>query len=377
MKYIAFFDTEQFAYENRSIDLAGSNVVDFTADILSRIEEVEIISPVRTLNPNGYFRGRNIRISDRIRLRIPPTFGSKSKFTRCVSLLWIQMWLFWILLTHTKRKERVVVYHSLSTMHVVRLLNWIKNYKLTLEIREIYADVLHLSNRAREKELMFFSIADDYIFPTVELNDQVNIYKKPYTIASGIYRDEKRIASKYDDGKIHLVYAGTLDRLKSGALRSVQIAKYLDERYVIHILGKGVPETLQELKDDISRISKITKCQIHYDGELRGDVFKKYIQKCHIGLALQDLSGIYNMTSFPSKILTYLANGLDVVSPKIPAITTSPVDSLLHYYDNDIPECIADIVRSIKINKSEPGVNRLTSLANELEKNLKSMFYGK
>lgn len=377
MKYIAFFDTEEFSQEHRSIDLAGANVVEFSAEILSRIEDVEIISPIRTLNISGFYRGRRLKLNNRISLRVPPTFGSKSKSGRLFSIIWIQLWLFFVLLFHTKRNERVVVYHSLSTMYVIKLLKHIKEFELTLEIREIYADVLHLSNKSREKELKYFNIADNYIFPTVMLNEQANKQDKPFVIASGIYRDEERLTPKHQDGKIHLVYAGTLDRLKSGALRSVQLAEYLNENYVMHILGKGVPETLQELKEDILRISKITKCKIQYDGELRGEAFKEYLQKCHIGLALQDLSGIYNTTSFPSKILTYLANGLEVLSPQIPAITDSPVGCFLHYYDSDNPESIAKIIKTIKINDSEIENKMLTGLANDFESDLKRMFYDK
>lgn len=377
MKYIAFFDLNSFAHEKRSIDLAGCNVVDFNAQIFSQIETVEIISPVRTLHKKGYYKGRNIKINDRISLIIPPSFGSNSKISRLISILWIQIWFFFTLLFKIKKNERVIAYHSLSTMIVLRILKRIKNFKLTLEIREIYADVLHLSEKDREKELKYFEIADNYIFPTVILNNHVNKEHKPFVIASGIYKDEKLLTEKYNDNKIHLVYAGTLDRLKSGALRSVRIAEYLDDKYVIHILGKGAPETLNELLKEIERLSASSKCLIQYDGELRGEEFKRYIQKCHIGLALQDLSGLYNMTSFPSKILTYLANGLQVVCPRIPAIVDSPVGKMLNYYENDSSVDISNIIKKIKIKDKEEKYNNLSTLADKLQQDLMNLIYGK
>ena len=54
----------------------------------------------------------------------------------------------------------------------------------------------------------------------------------------GTYNVEKQIANKFDDGKIHCVYAGTFDPRKGG-MSAVNAAKFLDEKYHIHILGFG------------------------------------------------------------------------------------------------------------------------------------------
>ena len=53
MKYIAFCDTEKFISENRSVAPSASNVVKYMADVFSDIEDVEIISPSRTLLPGS------------------------------------------------------------------------------------------------------------------------------------------------------------------------------------------------------------------------------------------------------------------------------------------------------------------------------------
>ena len=56
------------------------------------------------------------------------------------------------------------------------------------------------------------------------------------------------------------------------------------------------------------------------------------MQKCHIGLSTQIPEGEYNDTSFPSKVLTYMSNGLSVVSIKIPVLLNSAVGEHLSFY---------------------------------------------
>ena len=55
----------------------------------------------------------------------------------------------------------------------------------------------------------------------------------------------------------------------------------------------------------------------------------------------------FNATSFPSKILTYLANGLAVVSIRIPAIEQSEVGKYLFYYERQTPQEIAAAIMSV------------------------------
>ena len=50
-------------------------------------------------------------------------------------------------------------------------------------------------------------------------------------------------------------------------------------------------------------------------------------------LLITDGTGSFgNAVSFPSKILTYLAYGIKVVSPHIDCVTRSEIDHLVSYY---------------------------------------------
>lgn len=75
------------------------------------------------------------------------------------------------------------------------------------------------------------------------------------------------------------------------------------------------------------------------------------LQMCDIGLSTQIPEAEYNNTSFPSKVLSYMSNGLQVISARIPAIEASPVGRYIHYYDEQTPEKIAEGIQRINLRE--------------------------
>ena len=375
MKYIAFYDTKEYEYEKRSVALCAANLTDYILEVLSDFTMVEIISPSRTRNKSGFYKGRTSEVSPGITLTQPPTFGVRTRIGRAVAIAYTLLWLIIYLLVHTKKGETVMVYHSLSTMMPVKLIKKVKKVKLILEIREFYSDARQCydefnksTDKTHQKEALYFSIADKYVFPTEILNRIVNTDNKPYVISPGIYKSEKRIAdTTWNDGKTHVVYAGTLRRSK-GVFHAIDVAEFLDKNYCVHILGGGTTDSINQVKQEIERISKLTEASISFLGEISGDVFKAFLQKCQIGLSPQSSDAAFNDTSFPSKIFTYFANGLDVVSVRIPTIETSPVGDCIHYYKSDSVEDLARVIREVSEN---PKVNK-TELLDKLDGQLRS-----
>lgn len=379
MKYIAFYDTEDYKYENRSVAPAAADVVRYMADVLSDIEPVEIICPARTLNESGYYQQRTIKLSDKINLTLPSTFGAKTKIGRIFSVIWNQLWLFFYLLFHLNRNEKIIVYHSLAYMSIISMIKKIKKLQLILEVREIYSDVLdsytglkNASKKLRQKENSFFSIADKYIFPTKLLNQKINKNNKMYVIATGIYLPSEIIVNSKWIEKIHVVYAGTLSKEK-GSNVAIEVAQYLPSNYHIHILGYGTEQEITEIRELIEATKKTCDACLSYDGLLRGNDFKQFLQKCRIGLVTQDISCSFNETSFPSKVLMYLTNGLEVIAGRIPAIEQSGVGNIVNYYDQQSSESIAKTIMSINLLEPKNKREVLISLDKKLKIDIRNI----
>lgn len=247
-------------------------------------------------------------------------------------------------------------------------------------MEEIYADVIN-DQKKRQKEMNFFKTADAFIFPTQLLDQAINITKKPSVIIHGSYLVEPEKVCKYkstknddmSDKMIHCVYAGTFDPRKGGAAAAVAAAEYLPSNYHIHILGFGTEQEKENMKYEISRIAKKSKASISYDGLLSGEEYIQFIQSCDIGLSTQNPDADFNATSFPSKILSYLANGLRVVSIRIPAIEKSNIADKIYFYDKQRPFDIAKAIECVDISDEYDSRELIRTLANKFELELKQV----
>ena len=375
MKYVAFYDTEDYKEENRSVALCAANVVDYMISVISEYGELDIISPSRTRNKSGVFHGRKNKIRDSVTLVQPPSFGTSNLVSKAILVGYTRLWFLYYMFKNTKKGETVIAYHSVSTMNTLRIIKKLRKINLILEVRELYSDARENydefkndQTKLRKKELSFFEIADKYIFPTELLNEIINKENKPHVTVPGPYVVEKRLAPHgWGDGKTHIVYAGTIRGAK-GVLTSVDVAEELPSNYAIHILGKGTEASIRTLEERIEKVNQLGHAQVTYEGQLRGDDYKAFLQKCDIGLVPQDPGATFTNTSFPSKILSYLSNGLYVVSVRIPAVDESPLKEKIIFYDNNDMKSIAKSIIEAASNTSN---NTTEELLNRLDKNFR------
>lgn len=378
LKYFSYYMNKDNK-QNRTNVLAASNKIDYICEALIGCGyDVHIVSASGTSNKKGIYPGYTVKLKDQKYLQTFPTVPWRNCIQKILQLFFVRTGIFFSLM-QVKKREHVLVYHSLGYMNIVKFAHKLKKFHLILEVEEIYADVIG-DKKLREKELEFLQSADSYIFPTQLLDEIVNVNKKPVVIIHGTYQveidRECKIFSKSmqdtSDKIIHCVYAGTLDPRKGGGAAAAA-AEFLPSNYHLHVLGFGSEEDVSKMKDFVSKISRISKAKVTYDGVLSGDDYIKFIQSCDIGLSTQDPTAAFNGTSFPSKILSYLANGLRVVSIKIPAIEQSAVDDMLYYYTKQTPEEIAKAIQSVKFDDDYNSRKRIAELASAFEKDFKKL----
>ena len=355
MKYVAYYDTPANKAENRVYQLSAVDKINYICRTLNRLgKDVLIVSASVTENRKGC-KGKIIPLSKHTGLKLFPCLGMGSLPKRILRRILGRVRLFCELVFHTKKGEHVLVYHSLAYAGTVALARKIKEFRLILEVEEIYADVSG-NEQDRKWEYRIFSLADAFLFPTEQLNQKVNTRGRPYAIICGTYQAEPdRGCRLFDDGKIHCVYAGTFDPRKGGAIAAAAAAEFLPENYHMHILGFGSDDEVKAIEDLTEELSRTCACGITYDGLLSGEDYIRFIQSCDIGLSTQNPNAAFNGTSFPSKILSYMANGLRVVSIRIPVVEQSAIGSWVHFYEQQTPESIAKAILSVdRSSGSEP-----------------------
>lgn len=372
--YLGFYDIEQNKSENRNYVLSATNKMRYIIDTIEACGySVEVISASQTLNSVGY-PGKVLEIGKRSRLRLFRTLKWGNKARRVLSRHDMLRQVYRYLLRTLKKEDTVIAYHSVAYMNLLLKAKKKIGFRLILEVEEIYADVAGNAN-GRVQEEQFFKYADAYIFPTQLLDKTINTLKKPSVIIHGTYQvDSKRgqnifLETDKTPNTVHCVYAGTFDP-KKGSLDAILATEYLPLNYHVHILGFGTEKDRQAVKDCIAQASEKSVATVTFDGLLSGEEYIRFIQSCEIGLSTQNPNAKFNATSFPSKILSYMANGLRVVSIRIPAIEQSAVGDYLQYYEKQTPEEIAKAILSVDFSDGYDGRKIISNLDSSFRQSL-------
>lgn len=368
--YIGYYADSQNK-QNRKIVLSATNKMRYVFKVLTENNiDFQVVSSSMTTDKK-YYSDSFEQVSEKMSFKQFKTFGRKNILTKLIDRYFSKIQLFNYLMKTVKKDDVLLVYHSPFFCKLIPLIKKIKKCKIILEVEEVYADVNGNKN-LREKELYICNNADAFLFPTKMLSDAVNPNNKPYLLIHGTYMVEDDRENIFNDGKIHVVYAGTFDPRKGGGV-AAKVAEFLDERYHVHILGFGSEQQTEDLKNEIEKISTLTKCSVTYDGCLSGEEYLNFIHSCDIGLSPQNPQASFNSTSFPSKILSYMSNGLRVVSIDIPAIKTSAVGDNLYYYQNQTPEEIAKTIMSIDLNDAYNGKEIISEMDKEFSNEIVSL----
>ncbi len=342
MKYICEFKIPVENDEGRYYALSAVDKASYIHDVLVRLgHSVEIISPSYAKKTS---KKRIDVINDKVCVISGFSLGWHNSLTKVFSRISAMLWLFFYLLNNCKKGEKVIIYHGVQNIPVFLLAKKIVGFEVVLELEEIYSSLLNKKKNWRRKlEYKMICSASSYIFASEILEQTYNICNKPYVIAYGAYKVPPLYSDKSNDGKIHIVYAGLIKKNKV-AFKSARIAKYLSSNFHVHIIGYGEQYDLAELNKEIEEISKTTDCIISYDGLKRGEEYLSFLQSCHIGICPLTNDNTFQLACFPSKITSYLTNGLDVITTENTVLRNSLYKPFLHFAKDDTPESFAKVI---------------------------------
>ena len=376
--YLGYYDIPENAQKKRNCVLAATNKMNY---IISALEKngyaVQVISAA-TAKCNKTIPAERVKIGKQSELVLFKSFPWGNKLQKILSRFYIRSKLYFAL-SKLKATDTLIAYHAMGYISTLKRLKKRKKFKLILELEEIYS---YVTGRKEwlSKEQSLLPYADGFLFPTELLDEQMNTQRKPSVIIHGTYQTEPQRMDKHlyraqegwDAHKIHVVYAGNLEARK-GVISSIRSAEFLDERYHLHILGFGSAPELERVSEEIKNVTQKTNCKVTFDGLLRGEEYIRFIQGCDIGLSTQNPDAEYNETSFPSKTLSYIANGLKVVCIRISAIERSAVGKDVYFYNGQTPQEIAKTIKSVNLDDGKDGREIVQALDQKFTAEIKEL----
>jgi hypothetical protein len=350
IKYIGFYDIPR-KNDKRVSNIAAINKMDYICDAINRAGfAVEIVSPSWLEDSDCNFKylpQTSLKLNDQKRITFCPSFRTKSKWSRNFKIVFTLIWLFFWLIKHVNRNEKLLVYHVQWLSLPIRWAKRIKRFELILEVEEIYGLVWTNKKILNIWEQRFITDANHFIAVSEVLAELLG--NKVKIILYGNYNVSQLDFSHRYNEKINVVYAGSIDATKGGAVNAVRCVEFLPKDYVIHILGTGNIYSVEKLSNDIIQINKkLEREACIYHGLKTGYEFDELMNNFSIGINPQ-FEGAYMATAFPSKIIKYLSYNLRVVSTRIRSVDKSKIAPLITFAKNDTPESIAIAIKNIDL----------------------------
>lgn len=343
---VAYYTDASLKSESRRENMSVMPIVDYLHEkIQAQGFGMRVIAPTETVDGHKYYKSRNECLKNGIELYSCATKGHKSRVGKAINRIVISISLTWNMIKNTHTGDKVFVYHDPSNVAALLLAKRIRKLKYILYFGEVYQHVYpDTCKRVKKYEWKLIRNSDAYILSTEELKRYTG--DKPYIVLNGIYKPE-RSYPKLEfarDGRINLLYGGKISKTM-GAFKAAELAKYLDRHYCIRIIGTGDKREEDELKEIIKDVNENGHgAEVIFDGKKIGDEYKRYVQSCQIGLSIREIEGKFNKSSFPSKICSYLCNGLAVVSTPIPTVVSSQLSEDISFSEDMSVESIVKAV---------------------------------
>ena len=222
IKFFTFYGCKDEG-KRRDNSPAADTKIDYIVSTLNRCGYgVDIIS--KASGAESHFISASVKTEGKNTYRYFGSFARTTSPLRIVYRWFIELQFFiWCLLNLVKG-EQIIVYHSLGYDATFLKLRKLKSIRIIGEIEEIYQDVGKQSIRKCRNEYKFIYACEKYIFPTQLLDQKINTDHKPSLVVYGVYDTENLTEEKFSDGKIHVVYGGTLDPNKGGAIAAATAA---------------------------------------------------------------------------------------------------------------------------------------------------------
>lgn len=248
-------------------------------------------------------------------------------------------------------KDTIVLYHSFPiTKFVSKLKRYFKR-TVIIEVEEIYGYSAVADRPWVSDEISAIKKMDSFICVNDGIPKDLGLDEEKCVVSFGVGNIPKRRVQRFDDGKIHVVYAGTIEMKKRGAMTAVESAQYFPKNYVLHILGFGNDENIKLLQEKINEINEsVGGTRVEYNGYKSGKDLDDFLFSCHIGLSSNVMRPNFANNSFPSKVITYMCHDLSVVLGYAKAFYDVPMSKGWSFYHEYTPEKIAEAVADVEIN---------------------------
>ncbi|MES2515978.1 MAG: glycosyltransferase [Bacteroidota bacterium] len=266
--------------------------------------------------------------------------------------------LFFILLF---KKADLLVANDLDTLLPNYVVSKLKGIPLIYDSHEIFCEVPELQASPAKKRI--WEKLEGWIVPKLKKCITVNQsiadyfsakYKVPFIFVRNIpdYAKIENLKSRADlnlpSGKKIVILQGAGINMQRGAEELVEAFKYLDENYLLLIIGSG--DVIGQLKDNSLKFELQNK--VKFIDKIPASELRHYTANVNLGVTIDKDSNMNYHFSLPNKVFDYMHAGIPILATKLPEIEN--IVNRYHigtFIENHEPQHIAQQI-SVFLNSS-------------------------
>ena len=253
-------------------------------------------------------------------------------------------------------KADVLLANDLDTLLPNYLVSKLKGIPLIYDSHEIFCEVPELQSNTIKKKM--WEALESWIVPKLKycitVNQSIanyftNKYKVPFIFVRNIPNYSKiiKLKSRTDLNlplsKKIVILQGAGINMQRGAEELVEAFKYLDESYLLLIIGSG--DVIKQLKSNVIKFELQNK--VNFIDKIPASELRHYTSVSNLGVTIDKNSNLNYHFSLPNKVFDYMHAGIPILASKLPEI--EHLISKYHvgiYIDNHEPQHIAHKISS-------------------------------
>lgn len=261
--------------------------------------------------------------------------------------------LFFVLLF---TKADALLANDLDTLLPNYLVSKLKGIPLIYDSHEIFCEVPELQNNPSKKRI--WEKLESWIVPNLNKCITVNQsianyftdkYKVPFIFVRNIpnYTKIQSLKSRTELnlplGKKIIILQGAGINVQRGAEELVEAFQYLDENYLLLIIGSG--DVIYQLKENVIKFQLQNK--VKFIDKIPASELRHYTSNSNLGVTIDKDSNMNYHFSLPNKVFDYMHAGIPILATKLPEIEN--LISKYHigtFIENHEPKHIAQQIES-------------------------------
>lgn len=243
-----------------------------------------------------------------------------------VFYFWFNIRLFFVLLFN---KADVLFSNDLDTLLPNYLVSKIKHIPLIYDSHEIFCEVPELQKNSFKKKI--WEWLESWIVPKlnkcITVNKSIanyftNKYQVPFIFVRNIPQYPKlqtiktREELKLPYGKKIIIFQGAGINVQRGAEELVESFKYLDDTYLLLIIGSG--DVISTLKNMVISLQLSTK--VMFLDKMSATSLRHYTANANIGITIDKDTNLNYHFSLPNKVFDYIHSGIPILATQLPEI---------------------------------------------------------